>query len=101
MAINMKTLEINGVTLQYEMLYHNSEYGENTWYRFYLGTTTKIYRKYRLFGERITVIEPKYVFTIWRDIESKLYTKKQVRGWIEHELELMGREDEIKRGEII
>ena len=98
---NLKTLEINGVTLQYEMLYHNSEYGENTWYRFYLGTTTRTYKKCWLFGKKITLIEPKYVFTIWRDIESKDYTKKQVRGWIEHELELLGREAQIRKGEII
>jgi hypothetical protein len=97
----MKTLEINGVTLQYEKIYHNSEHGESIWYRFYLGTTTRTYRKYWLFGERITVIEPNYVFTIWRDIESKLHTKKQVRAWIEHELELLNRKEELERGEII
>jgi hypothetical protein len=97
----LKTLEINGVTLQYESCYHNSEHGENTWYRFYHGTTTRTYRKYLLFGEKITVIEPKYVFTIWKDIESKNYTKKQVRGWIEKELELMHRQEELEKGEII
>ena len=99
--IKMKTLEINGVTLQYEMCYHTSEYGDNTWAKFYIGTTTRTYKKCWLFGKKITVIEPKYVFTIWRDIQSKDYTKKQVRGWIEHELELLGREEEIKKGEII
>lgn len=98
---NLKIIEINGVTLHYERIHHCSEYGESTRYRFYHGTITRRYRKYWLFGEEITVVEPTYVFTIFRDIESKDYTKKQVRGWIEHELELMGREDEIKRGEII
>lgn len=98
---NLKTLEINGITLQYERLYHNSEYGESTWYRFYKGTKTETYKKYLFFGKKITVTVPKYVFTIWKDIESSLYTKKQVRGWIEHELELLGRAEEIKKGEII
>jgi hypothetical protein len=98
----MKTLEINGVSLQYLMFESHNEYdGGSTWTRFYIGNTTRTYRKYWLFGKNVTVIEPKYVFTIWRDIESKDYTKKQVRGWIEHELELLGREGEIKRGEII
>ena len=83
------------------MCYHTSEYGDNTWAKFYIGTTTRTYKKCWLFGKKITVIEPKYVFTIWRDIQSKDYTKKQVRGWIEHELELLGREEEIKKGEII
>ena len=98
---NLKTLEINGISLQYLMFESTSEYGSNTFARFYMGNTTRTYRKYWLFGEKITVIEPKYVFTIWRDIESKDYTKKQVRGWIEHELELLDREAEIRKGEII
>ena len=83
------------------MFESQSEYGSSTWARFYMGNTTRTYRKYWLFGEKITVIEPKYVFTIWRDIESKDYTKKQVRGWIEHELELLNRAEEIRKGEII
>lgn len=98
---NLKTLEINGISLQYLMFESRGEYGGSTFARFYMGTTTRTYRKYWLFGEKITVFEPKYMFTIWRDIESKQYTKKQVRGWIEHELELLGREAEIRKGEII
>lgn len=98
---NLKTLEINGISLQYGMFESHGEYGGSTFVRFYMGTTTRTYRKYWLFGEKITVIEPKYVFTIWRDIESKQYTKKQVKGWIEHELELLDREAEIRKGEII
>lgn len=98
---NLKTLEINGTTLQYEQIYKNSEHGESTWCRFYMGTKTETYKKYLFFGKKITVTVPKYVFTIWKDIESSLYTKKQVRGWIEHELELLGRAEEIKKGEII
>jgi hypothetical protein len=97
----MKTLEINGVSLQYLMFESQGEYGNSTWARFYMGTTSKTYRKYWLFGEKITVIEPKYVFSIWKDIESKDYTKKQVRAWIEHELELLNRAEEIRKGEII
>jgi len=98
---NLKTLEINGVSLQYLMFESHGEYGSSTWTRFYMGTTTRTHRKCWLFGKKVIVIEPKYVFTIWRDIESKDYTKKQVRAWIEHELELMGREAEIRNGEII
>lgn len=97
----LKTLEINGKELQYKMYCHTSEYGSNTWAKFYIGTETKTYRKYYLFGEKIISIQPKYVFTIWKNIESEDYTKKQVRGWIERELELLDRKEEIKRGEII
>lgn len=98
---NLKTLEVNGVTLQYGVHHDCSEYGETSLTRFYHGTITRTYKKYWLFGEVITNIEPKYVFTIWGDIESKSYTKKQLRKLIEHQLELMYREEEIDRGEII
>ena len=71
------------------------------WTEFYEGTTTKTYKRFCLFGKETTVVKPKYVFTIYRDIEDKSYTKKQVRDWIQYELDLLNREDEIRRGEII
>ena len=90
---NMKTLTINNRTLQYTLCYHTSEYGHSEWTEFYEGTITETHKKYWLFGKEITTTKPKKVFTIWRNIESKDYTKKQV--------ELLDREDEIRRGEII
>lgn len=100
-VINMKTLTINNRKLDYEISYHSSEYGESKWTEFYEGTITETHKKYWLFGKEITTIKPKKVFTIWRNIESKTHTKKQVRDWIQHEVELLNREDEIRRGEII
>lgn len=98
---NMKTLTINNRTLQYTLCYHTSEYGHSEWTEFYEGTITETHKKYWLFGKEITTTKPKKVFTIWRNIESKDYTKKQVRDWIERQVELLDREDEIRRGEII
>ena len=94
----LKTLEINGITLQYEVV--NSSDGSNNT-EFYLGTTSRKYKKYGFFGKEMTEVNPNYVFTIWKDIEYHGYTKKQVRGWIEYELSLLNRKEEIKKGEII
>jgi hypothetical protein len=99
--INMKTLTINNRELKYRIFWHSSKYGECEWTEFYEGTTTKTYKRFCLFGKETTVVKPKYVFTIYRDIEDKSYTKKQVRDWIQYELDLLNREDEIMRGEII
>jgi hypothetical protein len=100
-VINMKTLTINNRTFQYELCYHSSEYGNSEWTEFYEGTITETRKKYWLFGKEITTTQPKKVFTIWQNIESKNHTKKQVRDWIEKQIDLLNREEEIKKGEII
>jgi hypothetical protein len=97
----MKTLTINNRAFQYEIFEEVSEYGDYQYTEFYDGTITVTSKKYWLFGEKITKTIAKHVFTIYRDIEDKCYTKKQVRGWIEHQVELLDREEEIERGEII
>lgn len=99
--INMKTLTINNRTLQYKLCFDSFEYGDSEWTEFYEGTITETHKKYWLFGEEITTVKPRKVFTIWANIESKHITKKEVRTWIEREVELLDREDEIRRGEII
>ncbi len=98
---NMKTLTINNRTFEYERFYGKSEYGTHESTYFYQGTITKTHKKFWLFGPEIIEIKPKLVFKIYRDIEHKSYTKKQVRAWIQHEVDLLDREDEIRMGEII
>jgi hypothetical protein len=102
---NLKTITIDGRELQYERCFNSSEWGDSTWYNFYEGTTirTTAYKRFIFFGETITVTEskPKHIFTIHRDIESKHLTKKEVRNMIEKELELLDREEEIKKGNLI
>ena len=98
---NVKTLTINDRTFQYQIFEESTEWGTYQYTEFYDGTTTVTSKKYWLFGEKITKTIPKLVFTIWNDIEDNTYTKKQVRSWIEHQVELLDREEEIKRGEII
>ena len=100
-VVNMKTLTINNRTFEYEIFHHSSEYGDSAWTEFYEGTMTETHKKYWLFGKKITTIKPIKVFTIWYDIESKNHTKKQVRDWIQRQVDLLNREEEIRRGEII
>ena len=63
--------------------------------------------KYRLISENpsdVTKIKwyiQRKKFWGWRNIESKNHTKKEVRDWIQYEVDLLNREDEIRRGEII
>ncbi len=99
--INMKTLTINNRTFEYKLCWHSSEYGDSEWTEFYEGTITETHKKYWLFGKEITTIKPKKVFTIWKNIESKRHTKKEVRDWVQYEVELLNRAEEIRRGEII
>ena len=97
----LKTINIDERVLGYKVCHDVSEVDSYSWTEFYEGVVPVTRRKYWLFGEKITVNEPKLIFKISRDIEDTSYTKSQVRAWIERKLELMGRAEEIKRGEII
>jgi hypothetical protein len=95
---NLKTLGINGMIIHYQIFININGYAET---KFYIGTTTRTYKKYGFFGEVMIEIKPKYVFSIFKNIEYNGYTKNQVRSWIEHELTLLKRAEEIKNGELI
>lgn len=97
----MKTLTINNRTFKYKSFYGESEFGTHESTEFYQGTITKTHKKYWLFGSEITKIKPKLAFRIWKDIENKGYTKKQIKDWIQHEVNLLDRAEEIRNGEII
>ena len=96
----MKDLNVNGRTFQYEIFSDVSEYGEIVFTEFYEGKETKTRRKF-LFGPEITEEVPHKVFTIDFDIEDTGYTKNDVRTILERNIELLDREDQIQRGEII
>ena len=97
----LKTLFVNGQQFEYKVCSDVSEYDTYSWTEFYRGVEAVTYRKYWLFGEKVTVYKPKFVFKIYHDIENKGYTKAEVRKWIEREVELLNRADEIEKGEII
>jgi hypothetical protein len=97
----MKDLNVNGRTFQYEIFSDVSEYGETVFTEFYEGKETKTRRKYFLFGPEITKEVPHKVFTIYFDIEDTDRTKDEVRTVLERHIELLDREAQIQRGEII
>jgi hypothetical protein len=97
----MKELVFRGVTLQYTVDPVDAEYGYGFVTDFYLGEEEVTRRKYILFGEKITTLQPKFAFRLWMDIEDPVWTKKGIRNAIANKMELMNRRAEIERGEII
>ena len=100
-VINMKEIFINGRQFQYEVVAYTGEFGYYHETEFYEGVETITRRKFLLFGNKITITKPKWVFTIHCDIESEYYTKSEIRDKIEKQVELLERKKQIERGEII
>ena len=97
----MKTIEINGRKIQYEVLYDVSEYGDTYETVFYEGTQIVSKKKYLLFGETITKEVPYEIFRLYFNIEDEGRTKSETRAIIERRLELLDRKVQIERGEIV
>jgi hypothetical protein len=97
----MKEITVKGVKLKYKVSYSDISY-EDIWYtEFYLGEKVSYVKKYLFWGEKQKVISPKMVFVVYYNIESPKFTKAKVREDLEREVELIFRQDEIDRGEII
>jgi hypothetical protein len=99
--INMKEINVNGRTFQYEVEAYAGEFGYYHETEFYEGYETYSRKRYFLFGDIVTISKPKWVFTIYCDIESEHYTKSEIRTKIEKQVELLERKKQIERGEII
>lgn len=100
----MKEITINGRTLQYKTFWYSmGEYGDCPVTNFYEGIESQIKRTgfLGIFGPKITEEVPKKVFAIDRDSENANLTKSWWKKAIEHKLELLNREGEIERGELI
>ncbi len=97
----MNSIKINGRTLEYEVFYDVSEYGETYETAFYEGTKTERRKKYLLFGPTIEKTVPNEIFKLYLNIEDPGYTKDDIRRKIERALELLERPSEIERGEIV
>lgn len=78
-----------------------SEYGTYNYTVFYEGEETKTRNKYGFFGPLIVYTEPKKVFEIGIDVTDPSYTKDDVRIRVLRQIELLNRQEEIDRGEII
>ena len=97
----MKKLNVNGREFQYEVKTYMGEYGMYHETLFYEGYETYTRKKYYLFGDVITITQPKWVFTLYLDIESERHTKSEIRTMIEKKVELLERKKQIENGEII
>jgi|688.fasta_scaffold755203_3 hypothetical protein len=97
----METITISGREFQYEIFWYDGEYGDYAETVFYQGTKTETKHKYLLFGPMITVEAPIQVFKFSGSIKSIDYTKKQLREKLEKKVELIDRQAEIDRGELI
>ena len=99
--MDLKDIELDGVRLKYKIFHHFSEYGENSWTEFYIGSKTIIRKKYVIFGKKIKKEIPFKVFEFNINIEDPSYTKEDIRGRLSDKLKLVYRKSEILRGEII
>lgn len=97
----MKSITINNKTFYYVVQLNCTEYGNYYWTEFYQETYTETYKKYWLFGPTLTREIPIILFQLYCDIEDKYLTKSDVKERIQRQVELLDREEEIKRGEII
>lgn len=97
----MKTIDVNGRKLEYEIFYDVCEYGETYQTVFYEGTISKNRKKWFLFGPEIIISKPKELFKLYFNIEDPNLTKSDIRFTLERKIELLNREKEIEEGEII
>ena len=97
----MKKITILGKEFEYKIFSDDMGDGVYYWTEFYQGTEEETYRKYLLFGEKKIRIIPKFMFKIWDSIEDNSYTKSQMKEKLERKVELLFRQEEITRGEII
>jgi hypothetical protein len=97
----MKELTIGGRTLQFQVKCEANEADSYEYTEFYEGTETVSRKKWVFWGETITTVRPKEVFTIYSDITSSKLTKEYWRREISKQLELLDRRDEISKGEYV
>lgn len=99
----MNSIQIDGRNLQYESEDFSDMAGDWKATAFYEGTEL-VQRKRRigLFKSEVyEVEEPKFLFRIYENVNNILLSKSWWKRKILHELELVDRENEIKRGELI
>jgi len=100
-----KKLEVNGILLFYKQYWCGHPDESELYTKFY--TLEKVpekkwswirFRKIRT-GRVVDDFVERFELSL--DIENPNYTKGQIRKKIEHQVELMGRTEELNRGEII
>jgi len=100
----MKKLEIYRRVLFYKVRsYQGGEYDMFTNYEtiFYVYKGVEKRKKFWLFGPEYDYEIYEEVFTLGFNIESKNYSKKEVRDKIYEQVKLLERQEEIEKGELI
>jgi hypothetical protein len=94
----MKEIQIDGRILQYEVFTDNWERGITV---FYEGKESYQERKYFFFGKKITKIRPKEIFRIHKDAKNPNILKEWWLKAIRVKLDILKRQEEIDKGELI
>jgi hypothetical protein len=98
----MKNITINGEKFEYSIIdYTTAHVDYNCCTEFYQGMKIIYERKYCFFGKKLKKMIPNLKFKVYFNIENKHLTKEEVKKRLEHEIEIINREKEILRGEII
>jgi hypothetical protein len=93
----MKKIVVNNRTFHYKVVGSECDY-ETV---FYEGEETYTRRKYFLFGEKITKVRPKEVFTIYQNANDPNIDKKWWLKAIEEKIKYLNRKKEIEEGILI
>jgi hypothetical protein len=102
----MYEIEIGGKKFNYDIYSDYNEYdGTYHWTEFYktimVNEKKWSWRKFRFISTSNMVEKKIKLFTIGFDIHNPNYTKSDIRKKLEREVELLGRAEEIERGEIV
>ena len=101
----MYELDINGRKFLYEINKYSDEIATYEWTEFFklimVDEKKWSWRKFKFIPTGNMIEKKIKVFTISCDIHNPRYTKKEIRQKLEKEIELLGRAEEIERGEII
>jgi hypothetical protein len=89
----MKEIQIYGRVLQYEVI--------DSITIFYEGKESYERKKYFFFGKKITKIRPKEIFRIYNDVNNPNVLKEWWEKAIRISLDVIKRQEEIDRGELI
>lgn len=96
-----KSVQVMGHNLKYFTKYDCSEYHDSWTTHFYKETVKVQKRKWWFFGPIVEGLEPIVLFKIYANALSPSLPKTWWRKRIEHEIDLLYREEELKKGELV
>lgn len=99
--VKMENINIDDKQFFYEIFVEVDEYGESWETVFYSELRTKKRKKYLLFGPMVEVPDHKEAFTVPFNIASPHLTKDELRSILERHVELLSRQEQILKGELV